>query len=81
MNSVSVNRRLALDPQIPDDEREALIDTSPVFVMATLSMHSTEVAPAQTLPLLTHHLATTEDPETPRVARRRRRDGRSLSQP
>jgi Zinc carboxypeptidase len=59
----SINRRLALDPAIPDDERQALIETSPVFVMATLSMHSTEVAPAQTLPILTHLLATTEDPE------------------
>jgi len=58
-----INRRLALDPSIPDDEREALIEDARVFVMATLSMHSTEVAPAQTLPLLTHHLATTEDPE------------------
>jgi hypothetical protein len=59
----SINRRLALDPEIPDDEREKLIESARVFVMATLSMHSTEVAPAQTLPLLTHQLATTDDPE------------------
>lgn len=60
----SINRRLALDPSIPDTEREKLIEDSPVTLMATLSMHSTEVAPAQTLPLLTYSLATSDDPET-----------------
>jgi len=60
----SINRRLALDPSIRDTERQELIDNSPVTLMATLSMHSTEVAPAQTLPLLTYSLATTDDPET-----------------
>lgn len=59
----AINKRLALDGSIPDTERRGLIEETPVFVMATLSMHSTEVAPAQTLPLLTHHLATTDDPE------------------
>ncbi len=58
-----INRRLALDPSIPDEERASVIENARVFVMATLSMHSTEVAPAQTLPLLTYDLATTEDPE------------------
>ncbi len=60
----SINRRLAIDPSIPDAERQALIEETPVSLMATLSMHSTEVAPAQTLPLLTYSLATTDDPET-----------------
>jgi len=58
-----INRRLALDPVIPGDELTGMIDEGRVFVMATLSMHSTEVAPAQTLPLLTYQLATTDDPE------------------
>jgi len=57
-----VNRRLALDPDIPGAVREQLIADSPVFVMATLSMHSTEVAPSQTLPLYAYELATTTDP-------------------
>ena len=59
-----INRRLALDPAIPDEERAALIERGRTFVLATLSMHSTEVGPAQTLPLLTHRLATADDPET-----------------
>ena len=33
-----------------------------VFVLATLSMHSTEVAPSQSLPLIAYELATTTDP-------------------
>jgi hypothetical protein len=59
----TINRRLALDPVIPDDERAALIERGRVFVMATLSMHSGEVAPSQSLPLYAHAMATTDDPE------------------
>ncbi|MEX1312333.1 MAG: M14 family zinc carboxypeptidase, partial [Candidatus Sulfomarinibacteraceae bacterium] len=59
-----INRRLALDPAIPDDERLELIGQARVFVMATLSMHSTEVGPAQTLPILAYRLATAGDEQT-----------------
>ena len=58
-----INRRLALDPAIPDSEREALIVQGRVFVMETLSMHSGEVAPSQSLPLYAYAMATTDDPE------------------
>lgn len=57
-----INERLALDPAIPAEERASLVDQGRVFVMATLSMHSGEVAPSQSLPLYAHHLATTGDP-------------------
>ncbi len=59
-----INRRLALDPAIDDTERASLIARGRVFLLATLSMHSTEVAPAQTLPVLVHQLATADDPAT-----------------
>jgi hypothetical protein len=59
-----INRRLALDPAIPDAERADLVDRGRVFVMATLSMHSSEVGPSQTLPILVHDLATATDAET-----------------
>ncbi|MCU0304489.1 MAG: hypothetical protein MUC56_10575 [Thermoanaerobaculales bacterium] len=59
-----INRRLAVDPAIPDDERPGLLERGRVFLMATLSMHSSEVGPAQTLPLLVHRLATADDVET-----------------
>jgi hypothetical protein len=58
-----INRRLALDPELPDDELDVLVEEGRVFLMAMLSMHSTEVAPAQALPLFAHEMATTEDPE------------------
>ena len=58
-----INRRLALEPDIPPTERDTLVDEGRVFVMATLSMHSGEVAPSQSLPLFAFNMATTEDPE------------------
>lgn len=57
-----INRRLALDAAIPDAERERLVDEGRVFVLATHSMHASEVGPAQALPLLVHELATSDDP-------------------
>jgi hypothetical protein len=60
----AINRRLALEPEIPDDERASMIRDGRVFVLETLSMHSGEVGPSQSLPAYAHRLATTEDPET-----------------
>ena len=57
-----INRRLALEPQIPASEKEAMISAGKVFFLATLSMHSGEVAPAQSLPLIAHKLLTSSDP-------------------
>lgn len=57
-----INRRLALEPDL-GDELDDLVSEGRVFVMATLSMHSTEVGPSQALPLLAWQLATTTDPE------------------
>jgi len=58
-----INKRLALDPEIPSDERSALIRNGRVFVLETLSMHSGEVGPSQSLPIFSHRMATTDDPE------------------
>ena len=59
-----INRRLALDADIPVGERAELVERGRVFILGTLSMHSTEVAPSQSLPLLVHGLATADDEET-----------------
>lgn len=59
-----INRRLALDPAIPEFEREKLIGEGRVFVTATLSMHSGEVGPSQAAPLTAYSLVTAEDPDT-----------------
>jgi hypothetical protein len=57
----AINRRLALDPAIPEAERAELLDRGRVFILATLSMHADELAPAQSFPLYAHELVTSSD--------------------
>jgi hypothetical protein len=57
-----INRRLALDPAIPDNERKQMIENGKVFVLATLSMHSTEVGPSQAAPWMAYNLITGSEP-------------------
>ncbi len=57
-----INRRLALDPGIPDGERRQLIEQGRVFILATLSMHSTEVGPSQAAPWMAYNLITGSEP-------------------
>lgn len=57
-----INRILALDP-LPDNERARLTAEGRVFVMMTLSMHSTEVGPSQSLPRFAWTVAAGEDPD------------------
>ncbi len=57
----AINRRLALDPDITGEELDQLTINGRVFVLAANSMHASEVGPAQSVPLLVHQLATTED--------------------
>jgi hypothetical protein len=59
----AINKRLALDPEIPVDERGELFRDGRVFLLETLSMHSGEVGPSQSLPIYAHRMATTEDSE------------------
>ncbi len=58
-----INRQLALNPDLSAENIKKMTEEGKVFVLATLSMHSTEVAPAQSLPLIAYELATTGDPE------------------
>ncbi len=58
-----INRILALDPDLSEEEQQKLIAEGRVFVAATLSMHSTEVGPSQAAPLIAYELATTSEPE------------------
>ena len=57
-----INKSLALDPNLPENELDMLIKKGKVFFLATLSMHSTEIGPTQSAPLIAYDLATTEDP-------------------
>lgn len=57
-----INEQLAINADLQQEERSKMIDEGKVFVMATLSMHSGEVGPAQSAPLTVYELCTTEDP-------------------
>ncbi|MFH1936894.1 MAG: peptidase M14, partial [Bacteroidota bacterium] len=41
-----INEQLALNPDLTDQQRKEMIRNGRVFVLATLSMHSTEVGPS-----------------------------------
>ncbi|MCF8380207.1 MAG: hypothetical protein K9H49_11555 [Bacteroidales bacterium] len=58
-----INKKLAMDANLTEKERAGYIAEGKVFVMATLSMHSTEVAPSQSAPLTAYELCTTSDSE------------------
>lgn len=58
-----INKKLALDADLKDDQVNDLARKGKVFFLATLSMHSSEVGPSQSAPLIAYDLATTKDPE------------------
>jgi hypothetical protein len=51
-----INRKLALDPGLTDTARDSLIKNGKVFFLATLSMHSSEVGPSQSAPIIAYEL-------------------------
>ncbi len=57
-----INKKLALDSDLKADQVDALAKKGKVFFLATLSMHSSEVGPTQSSPLIAYDLATTNDP-------------------
>ncbi len=57
-----INKELALNPDLSETQQAEYIKEGKVFFLATLSMHSTEVAPSQALPLIAYQLVTTDDP-------------------
>ena len=60
-NLKEINRKLALDPDLSESERETMFNQGKVFFLATLSMHSGEVGPSQAVPLIAYQLLTTDD--------------------
>jgi len=57
------NHKLSMDSELSDAEKSEIFSEGKVFVLATLSMHSTEVGPSQAAPLMAYELATTTDPD------------------
>jgi hypothetical protein len=58
-----INRELALNPNLEKEELQGMVRDGKAFVLATLSMHSSEVAPSQAAPLIAWDFATTNDPK------------------
>ncbi|MEA3460974.1 MAG: M14 metallopeptidase family protein [Bacteroidota bacterium] len=58
-----INRELALNPNLNKEELQGMTRDGKVFILATLSMHSSEVAPSQSAPLIAFDYATTDDPK------------------
>lgn len=59
-----INRKLALDASLTVEEQQRLVGQGKVFFLATLSMHSTEVAPSQSAPTIAYSLLTNDSNET-----------------
>ncbi len=58
-----MNKKLALDPNLSSAEREEFFNKGKIFFLATLSMHSSEVGPSQSAPLIAYELVSTSDSE------------------
>ncbi|MBS3807599.1 MAG: hypothetical protein KGY60_08865 [Bacteroidales bacterium] len=63
-NLRDINRELALNPNLSEQQRAEYFREGKVFFTATLSMHASEVGPSQAAPLIAYRLATTENPDT-----------------
>lgn len=57
-----INEALALNPELSEKTVITYSHEGRVFLLTTLSMHSGEVGPSQSAPLIAYDLVTTEDP-------------------
>jgi hypothetical protein len=58
-----MNRQLALETDLTASAKADIIARGKVFVAATMSMHSNEVGPSQSVPLIAYELASTNEAE------------------
>jgi hypothetical protein len=56
-----INRELALNPGLGKEALQDMVERGRVFLLATLSMHASEVGPAQSAALVAHEFASTTD--------------------
>ncbi len=61
-NLKNINKELALNPNLNDNQLKEYVKNGRVFVLGTLSMHSGEVGPSQAAPLIAYKLITSNDP-------------------
>ncbi len=58
-----INKQLALNPNLSETEIKNYLNNGRVFVLGTLSMHSSEVGPSQAASVIAYKLVTTKDPK------------------
>ncbi|HSG68519.1 MAG TPA: M14 family zinc carboxypeptidase, partial [Bacteroidales bacterium] len=58
----NINKELAINTSLSDEEQKSFVEKGRVFFLATLSMHASEVGPSQSVPLIAYDLVTTSDP-------------------
>ena len=56
-----INRELALNSELNEEQQKQFMSEGRVFVLAALSMHASEVGPAQASPLEIYEMATTQN--------------------
>ncbi len=56
------NHQLTFKTDMTSELKDEIMKNGKIFVLLTLSMHATEVAPSQAVPLIVHQLITTADP-------------------
>ena len=59
----SINKELAINPQLTTEQQNLLVNEGKVFIMAALSMHASEVGPSQSAPLVAYEIAKTDNPK------------------
>lgn len=59
----TINKELALNSKLTEQQRIEYINEGRVFTLFTLSMHSNEVGPSQAFPTIAHELITSSDKE------------------
>jgi len=59
-----INEQLAMNGSLTGDQEKEMVRTGKVFILATLSMHSTEVGPSQAAPLIAYKLITATHSDT-----------------
>lgn len=62
-NLKKINKELAINPFLTNDNLKEYIKKGRVFVLGTLSMHSGEVGPSQAAPLIAYKLITSKEPK------------------
>ncbi len=63
----SINRELALNGNLTPERQDSLINQGRVFVLLAMSMHATEVGPAQVTPDIVYELITSGHPNTQKI--------------